>query len=242
MSAPTLRISRSHFPVTVLGPGKRLGVWVQGCPLACRGCMSRDTWAADGGVEIGVGELAGRWREAIENGATGLTVSGGEPLAQPGPLLAFLQAADRVRTGFPGEYDILVFTGFELDELDEAQRRAVRYADVLVTGRYEAGQPTDLVWRGSANQRMLLRTELGRRRFAAHEEERATDPALQMRVDESGVWIIGVPRPGELARLDRGLRDAGLVADRVSWRPAAGSGRAERSDRDRAQRGGGDRS
>jgi anaerobic ribonucleoside-triphosphate reductase activating protein len=29
--------------VTTLAPGPRLVVWTQGCPLACRGCMSRDT-------------------------------------------------------------------------------------------------------------------------------------------------------------------------------------------------------
>jgi len=32
-----------RVPVTTLAPGPRLVVWTQGCPLACRGCMSRDT-------------------------------------------------------------------------------------------------------------------------------------------------------------------------------------------------------
>ena len=85
MKREVLRISRSHFPVTALGPGTRLGVWVQGCPLACKGCMAQDTWAPQAGVEVDVEALAERWREAITLGATGLTVSGGEPLAQPGP-------------------------------------------------------------------------------------------------------------------------------------------------------------
>lgn len=232
MSGPALRISRSHFPVTALGPGVRLGVWVQGCPLACKGCMARDTWDPGAGTEVDVEVLTERWRRAIGRGATGLTVSGGEPLEQPGPLRAFLEAADRVRRESTGEFDFLLFTGYELDELDEEQRRAADRADVLITGRYEAGQPTKLVWRGSANQRMIPQTDLGRRRYAEHEDDRPENPALQVRVDGTGVWIVGVPDHGVLPRLDRAFRAGGLVAERVSWRPSgdAGSGAGAGAD------------
>lgn len=37
-------LSRLHFPVTTLGPGRRIGVWFQGCSIRCAGCISRDTW------------------------------------------------------------------------------------------------------------------------------------------------------------------------------------------------------
>ena len=214
----TLRISRTHFPVTALGPGRRLGVWVQGCPLACKGCMALDTWDAAAGTEVAVADLAGRWEEAIRRGATGLTVSGGEPLAQPAALARFLAAADRVRAGAGPECDILLYTGYELDELDPEQRAATEHADVLVTGRYDASAPTDLVWRGSANQAMVLRTELGRRRFAEHVGERPANPPIQVRVDAAGAWIVGVPRRGTLQRLDHRFRAAGLDVARVSWR------------------------
>ncbi|MEY9861166.1 anaerobic ribonucleoside-triphosphate reductase activating protein [Catenulispora sp. GAS73] len=229
MSAPALRISRSHYPVTALGPGIRLGVWVQGCPLACKGCMSRDTWDAEGGVEVAVEDLVDRWRTALADGATGLTVSGGEPLEQAGSLAEFLRRAAEVRAevrtdgaaaaaaGY-GEADILLYTGYELDELDEERLAATRYADALITGRYEAGQPTDLVWRGSANQQLRPLTELGRRRYAISVDKHVAAPPLQLRVDESGVWVIGVPRTGTLSRIDRTLRQAGLVVDGVTWR------------------------
>ena len=38
-------VSRLHFPVTTLGPGRRAAIWLQGCSIHCRGCVSRDTWA-----------------------------------------------------------------------------------------------------------------------------------------------------------------------------------------------------
>ncbi|MGI5247126.1 4Fe-4S single cluster domain-containing protein [Dactylosporangium sp. CA-139066] len=218
MNTPALRVNRTHFPVTALGPGRRLGVWVQGCPLACKGCMALDTWDPGGGTEVAVAELARRWREAIEQGATGLTVSGGEPLAQPVALAGFLAEADRIRREAGRECDILLYTGYEPGELDPAQRAATEHADVLVTGRYDASAPTDLVWRGSANQAMVLRTELGRRRFAEHVHERPENPPIQVRVDAAGAWIVGVPRRGTLQRLDRSFKAAGLDVARVSWR------------------------
>ncbi|HEX4701639.1 MAG TPA: 4Fe-4S single cluster domain-containing protein [Pseudonocardiaceae bacterium] len=220
MIGPSLRVSRSHFPVTALGPGVRLGVWVQGCPLGCKGCMALDTWSRDGGVDVPVGTLVDRWRDAVDRGATGLTISGGEPLAQPGPLLAFLDAARRIGADVGAEHDILLFTGFQPAELDEEQRRTADRADVLIAGRFDAAAPTRLIWRGSANQAMILQTELGRRRYAAHVDAEPANPPLQVRVDGTGAWLVGVPRPGTLARLDREFRARNLAVDQVSWRPA----------------------
>jgi anaerobic ribonucleoside-triphosphate reductase activating protein len=218
----TLRISRSHFPVTALGPGVRLGVWVQGCPLACRGCMARDTWAADGGLAVDVEELAGLWRDAVARGADGLTVSGGEPLAQPRPLRAFLEAVRRVSAESGAEHDILLYTGYEPAELDAEQRRTASLADVVITGRYVAARPTDLIWRGSVNQVMRLHTDLGRARYTPYLDACPEHPALQLRVDADRLWLVGVPRRGTLARLDRMLRQRGIDARRASWRPGAG--------------------
>ncbi|MEU7615241.1 4Fe-4S single cluster domain-containing protein [Micromonospora rifamycinica] len=215
----TIRISRTHFPVTALGPGPRFGVWMQGCPLACAGCMSLDTWDADAGTELAVADLLDRWVDALARGAEGITVSGGEPLAQPGPLRAFLAAVDRTRSGLRPAPDILLYTGYELTELDSAQRAAAALADVLVTGRFLAGQPTRLVWRGSANQRMVLQTDLGRRRYAASVDLTPERAPLQVESDQAGVWIVGTPRRGTLSRLERGLRHRGLDPDAVTWRP-----------------------
>ncbi|WP_329016518.1 radical SAM protein [Micromonospora rifamycinica] len=215
----TIRVNRTHFPVTALGPGTRFGVWVQGCPLACAGCMSLDTWDAGTGTELTVADLLDRWADALARGAGGITVSGGEPLAQPGPLRDFLTAVDRTRSDLRPAPDILLYTGYELAELNDAQRAAAALADVLVTGRFLAGQPTRLLWRGSANQRMVLQTDLGRRRYASFVDLTPDRTPLQVEPDPSGVWIIGTPRRGTLSRLERGLRHRGLGPEAVTWRP-----------------------
>lgn len=215
----SLRVARTHYPVTALGPGRRLGVWVQGCPLGCPGCMSRDTWDPGAGVERSVEELAALWARALADGARGLTVSGGEPLAQPAALAAFLAA---VRTDDAAvradDTDILLYTGYDLDELDDTQLRAAGYADVLITGRYEAGRPTRLIWRGSANQQMVIQTPLGAQRYAEYEDAEAERAPMQVTVDDDGdLLMLGVPPPGTLSRLDGLLRGRGVRLDRRSW-------------------------
>src|SRR4051812_23018477 len=81
---PILRIFRRDAPITVLGPGNRAVIWVQGCPLACPGCIVPDSWYATGGETISVHALV-NWitdQKDIE----GITLSGGEPMAQAEPL------------------------------------------------------------------------------------------------------------------------------------------------------------
>jgi organic radical activating enzyme len=78
-----LRVSRIHVPVTALGPGRRVGIWVQGCSIGCAGCMSQDTWDPAGGEPVPVSRILS-WLAGLPGTVTGLTVSGGEPFQQCG--------------------------------------------------------------------------------------------------------------------------------------------------------------
>lgn len=69
---------------TVDGPGVRFVVFMQGCLLRCRYCHNPDTWAFQQGRTLTAPELMAeisRYRSFIQKG--GVTLSGGEPLAQP---------------------------------------------------------------------------------------------------------------------------------------------------------------
>ena len=75
------------------GPGLRMVVFFQGCPLRCIYCHNPDTWPMDGGEERSVEELvalARRYRPYLKQG--GVTLSGGEVLAQAPFAAALLQA------------------------------------------------------------------------------------------------------------------------------------------------------
>lgn len=68
---------------TVDGPGIRLVVFTQGCPMRCAYCHNPDTWDIKGGKEISVEEILAQYNKNkafYKNG--GITVSGGEPLVQ----------------------------------------------------------------------------------------------------------------------------------------------------------------
>lgn len=69
---------------TVDGPGIRFVVFMQGCPMRCKYCHNPDTWNFDGGKTYSAQEVATRalkYKNYYKNGG-GITVSGGEPLAQ----------------------------------------------------------------------------------------------------------------------------------------------------------------
>ena len=68
---------------TVDGPGIRLVVFVQGCPMRCLYCHNPDTWALSGGTQMSVEEILAQYERNLpfyKNG--GITVTGGEPLMQ----------------------------------------------------------------------------------------------------------------------------------------------------------------
>lgn len=219
------RVSDVFGGVTSLGPGRRLGVWFQGCGFACPGCMSRHTWDPAGGRDLPVDRFAALWQAALDDGVDGLTVSGGEPLDQPSGLAELLSAAHELRVGAGRSAervpDFLVYTGREPAEIAEDRELtdALRLADVVVTGRYDVARPTDLVWRGSANQRMTARTPLGAARYGPHLERRTDRPALQPMVADGRLRLIGIPRRGELTSLERELRRRGVFFEETSWRP-----------------------
>ena len=136
------------------GPGARFVVWFQGCTLGCAGCFNPETHPAVPGLVLPVEELLDRLEEAAA-GVEGLTVTGGEPFQQPRALLALLRSV-RARTAL----SVVIFSGYRLDEI---RRRplgdeTLRYMDVLVDGRYEAGRHHGMGLRGSDNQHVHLLT------------------------------------------------------------------------------------
>ncbi len=68
---------------TVDGPGVRMVVFLQGCPMRCAYCHNPDTWQEKRGTLTDSEELIEKFlrnRSYYKNG--GITVSGGEPLCQ----------------------------------------------------------------------------------------------------------------------------------------------------------------
>ncbi len=90
----TLRVHSFESLGAVDGPGIRLVVFLQGCPLRCLFCHNPDTWSTTGGQEVTLEALVHRaCRMRPYLGATGgITFSGGEPLLQAPALLEAINA------------------------------------------------------------------------------------------------------------------------------------------------------
>lgn len=148
--------------------------------------------------------------------------------------------------GGPGsaEVDVLVYSGYAYSRLARSARtrEILSWCDAVVTGPYveRLGDGGPLM--GSANQRLVPLTDLGHRRYAepaadghaAAEDGSAYDAAaydgaaaaksrIQVSIETGPagrrVYYIGIPRRGDMDRLNSTLERAGVHAGEVSWRP-----------------------
>jgi len=209
-----VRLSRTHHPVTSLGHGTRAGVWVQGCTIGCAGCISQDTWPSTPDSAVPV-ETVLAWLAGLAGPLDGLTVSGGEPFQQPEALAALLGGA---RAYFGPGFDLLVYSGYSESKLrrDAARRAALALCDAVVAGPYVERLNVGQRWQGSSNQRLIPLTALGRKRYGDVAEDPGR-PRLQVGVERERIWAVGIPRRGDMARLETRLRSAGITLGEVSW-------------------------
>lgn len=205
----SIAISRIHFPVTTLGPGRRLGIWFQGCSIRCPGCISTDTWSATT-ERISVVELLSTI-SVYAHAADGVTISGGEPFEQPealGDLLHGLSATLRPNT------DVLVYSGLPFASLTPWLEQWQGLVDAVISEPFDVSAPQTRPLMGSDNQQLHVLTDLGRERFAPfHRPRDRQDDKLDVMVDEDGTaWIAGIPRRGDMERLQALLAAQGTVS------------------------------
>ncbi|WP_433363831.1 4Fe-4S single cluster domain-containing protein [Actinoplanes sp. CA-142083] len=199
----TVRVAALHPSCTVLGPGTRFAIWVQGCPLSCRECISPQWIPAEGGHETPIGELADR---VVREAADGLTISGGEPFAQAAALAALVEQVRARR-----DLSVLSYTGYTVEHLRRhgtpAQTRLLGLLDVVIDGPYLVDRHADLRWRGSANQRIHVLTDRHRGLGSGPE----AGVGLQFEIDRSGAltWLGVPPVRGFRGRLEEALGVAG---------------------------------
>jgi len=200
----SVALSRIHFPVTTLGPGRRIGIWFQGCSIRCPGCISMDTWAQDRGITT-IDEVVNAIAQWIP-AADGITISGGEPFDQPVALLELLSQLRSL-----SEADLLVFTGYPWGSVSEMVDASPGLIDALVTGPFDLNQSQTLALRGSDNQELHLLTATGHARFAPFERPvTEADRTLDVMFDDRGdVWFAGIPGRDDFRRFQEMLEMVG---------------------------------
>ena len=213
-------INKAHFPVSVLGPGKRIGIWLQGCSIGCKGCVSQDTWEPDPGRDMSVAQLLGWCRDTAAGGFDGVTISGGEPFDQPLALVALLAGLIKWRTGSKLDFDILCYSGYPLTTLKKNHATILAKLDALIPEPYVDAKPLTHIWRGSANQTLELLSERGTAKYKRYLDALAdnADKRIQTMLHGERVWFVGIPARGDMAALESSCKTRGVELAQVSWR------------------------
>lgn len=141
-------IARIFYPVQVLGPGKRIGIWFVGCKHKCKGCSNPELWNIDEKYYVTIDQVEKLIRKvAKENVIDGFTITGGDPMEQADELADFLEKVKDISE------DVLLYTGYEITELtSDAHKKLLDKVVVLIDGRYEEELNDDSFLRGSSNQ------------------------------------------------------------------------------------------
>lgn len=113
---------------TVDGPGIRFVVFMQGCPMRCLYCHNPDTWEFNAGRTYSpeeVAETALKYKSYIKNG--GVTVSGGEPLAQAEFVLSLFKLLKA-----QGVHTALDTSGILFNPDNKTQTELLKYCDLFL--------------------------------------------------------------------------------------------------------------
>lgn len=213
-----IAVNKAHYPVTVLGPGQRIGIWLQGCSIRCKGCVSQDTWEHDPGKLMSVAALLAWCSRAATADFSGVTISGGEPFDQPQALAALLKGLHDWRRSSGVDFDILCYSGYPLTTLKKKHAKLLGLLDAVIPEPYVDGLPLAKVWRGSANQPLVPLSPRGEARFGPHLETSAAGKRMQVAADGQRLWFIGIPDRSDMVELEALCRQRGLTLDAVSWR------------------------
>lgn len=151
-------VERIVYPVLVLGVGKRIGIWLQGCPHYCTGCINPELWEQKEENNIDITKIVNSIASiCLKNEVDGFTITGGEPLLQIEQLYLLLLELKKF------EKEILVYTGYTIKEIQDMDRgkQLLELIDVLIDGKYEEEQNIlGLALRGSQNQNIYYRNSL----------------------------------------------------------------------------------
>jgi anaerobic ribonucleoside-triphosphate reductase activating protein len=157
-----LYLYRIYHHSTVDGPGRRSVIQLAGCSIRCAGCYVPETHDRENGKRTPIVEIV----EEIEKRSgehDGVTILGGEPFDQPESLEVLVK-------NLRGKgHHLTIYTGHPLENLlareSECVDRILADTDLLIDGGFVrelsegAGE-----YRGSSNQRLILRPVSGQKR------------------------------------------------------------------------------
>lgn len=195
-------VARILYPIEVLGPGKRVGIWFCGCPHKCDGCSNPELWSQDEAKNISLETLLDLIRRIVEvNQVDGFTITGGEPFFQHEDLELLLRKLSE------WSQDILVFSGYHKEQIEKFS--TLKNVAVLIDGPYLKERNFGLALRGSDNQRIhILKPEFEKAYKAYLSADRSK---IQNFLEGNSVISVGIHKPDFAERIKMRMAEKGLV-------------------------------
>lgn len=197
------KLNRIQYPVYNLGYGKRIALWVQGCSLKCKGCISKELQDTSGGKLVDVEQLADQIIR-IHKSFEGITITGGEPFEQYLQLVAFC-AYVKEHTNL----NIHVFSGYRFDELikKHPDKLFMRFTDFLTDGRYIRELHCNDTTKGSNNQQHYVFID----NKAILKDQGFESGYVGVYTDTEGqIYLSGIPKKDEMKSLSAFLKESGF--------------------------------
>ena len=155
----------------VNGNGVGVSLYVQGCPIRCKGCFNKQTWSFTGGKEWTFNNELEILKYLESPYIKRFSLVGGEPLYEDYVLDLFL-LVDLIRRT-RSDIDIWLWTGYTWEQLMQrlAEAKAewpainagvylyglLEQIDYIVVGPFiEEEKDFTYLWRGSKNQEVLM--------------------------------------------------------------------------------------
>ena len=197
-------IARILYPIKVLGPGKRIGIWFDGCEHHCKGCSNPELWYKKSEYEINIDQIMYLIESIITNNKVdGFTITGGDPFFQPDDLYELLKNIHEIST------DILVYTGYQYIELKKKYEHILKLISVLIDGKYVEQLNNYEMLKGSTNQSIIYLD--GYYRDIYENYIRSQSERIQNFNTQSGTISVGIHKPGFNKELNDLLIRKGLI-------------------------------
>jgi len=166
---------------SVNGPGKRFGIWVQGCSNNCADCFNPNTRDKDGGYWMSVQELC--QEICSHSDIDGISISGGEPLEQAEAVFELVKMIKE-----NSSLSVLVFTNAPKSTLLKHSLH-IELIDILVLNYSQIAEEIQLLF---PKIKVLLSTDMPQ--------------DVEVHIDNKGqVLITGFPKPRELEGISQKL-------------------------------------
>lgn len=198
-----LKLNRIQYPIYNLGPGKRIGIWTQGCSIKCEGCVSRSLWSIKKGKNIKIGNFL-KILCSDFNDYDGITITGGEPFDQYESLIQLCRGIKENTT-----LSIFIYTGFTIEDLYQKfnKREIIHYVDYILDGPYIKNQHSNTNLKGSENQKFYKKIAKKMVPFENHHE---IDKKWSFNLANENVFLSGIPKENDLQKIVSELHSKGI--------------------------------